>query len=98
MTITEVIKQLETATHPIAKVLHKGENCKVLVLGFKKGMKLKEHAAQVQSKVTVIAGKVIYKQGEQETELHKFDEIDIPINIIHSVEALDDSLCLLTQG
>lgn len=98
MTIKEVLKQLETATHPIAKVLHKGEKGKVLVIGFKKGMKLKEHVAPLSSKLTVISGAVVYKQGEQETELQKFDEIDIPVNIIHSVEALEDSLCLLTQG
>ncbi|MCW3110781.1 MAG: hypothetical protein JWQ09_5287 [Segetibacter sp.] len=98
MTIKQVLEQLETATHPIAKVLHKGENCKVLVLGFKRGMKLKEHVAPLQSKLTVISGKVVYKQGEQETELQKFDEKDIPINITHCVEALEDSLCLLTQG
>jgi quercetin dioxygenase-like cupin family protein len=98
MTIKEVLEQLQTATHPIAKVLHKGENCKVLIIGFKKGMKLKEHKAHLQSKLTVISGTVIYKQGEQESELKKFDEKDIPINITHAVEALEDSLCLLTQG
>ncbi|MDQ6815055.1 MAG: hypothetical protein M3040_15070 [Bacteroidota bacterium] len=43
MTIKEVIEQLETATHPVAKVLHKGDHCTVLIIGFKKGMKLKEH-------------------------------------------------------
>jgi quercetin dioxygenase-like cupin family protein len=98
MIIKEVIKQLETATHPIAKVLHKGGNFKVLVIGFKKGMKLKEHVAPLQSKLTVISGHVVYRQGELKTELQQFDETDIPVNVIHSVEALDDSLCLLTQG
>ena len=98
MTIKEVIEQLDTATAPVAKVLHKGDHFKVLVIGFKKGMKLKEHVAPLQSKLTVISGHVLYRQGEQETELQKFDEINIPVNITHSVEALDDSLCLLTQG
>lgn len=98
MIIKEVIEQLEAATHPVAKVLHKGDYFKVLVIGFKKGMKLKEHVAPLQSKLTVISGKVVYEQGEQKTELQKFDEINIPVNITHSVKALDDSLCLLTQG
>jgi quercetin dioxygenase-like cupin family protein len=98
MTIKEVIEQLETATHPVAKVLHKGSQFKVLIIGFKKGMKLKEHVAPLQSKLTVISGHVVYRQGELETELQQFDETDIPVNVIHSVEALDDSLCLLTQG
>lgn len=98
MTIKEVNKQLETANNPVAKALHKGDNFKVLVIGFKQGMKLKEHQAHLPSKLTVISGKVLYKQHEKETVLDTFDEIDIPVNIPHSVEAIDESLCLLTQG
>ena len=97
-TIKEINEQLKTANHPVAKALHKGDNFKVLVIGFKKGMKLKDHQASLPSKLTVISGKVIYKQSEKEIQVDMFDEIDIPINIIHSVDALEDSLCLLTQG
>ncbi|MEO6219551.1 MAG: hypothetical protein ABIO81_03920 [Ginsengibacter sp.] len=98
MTIKEILKQLETSDHPVAKPLHKGDNFKVLAIGFKKGMKLKDHEAHTPSKLTVIEGKVIYKQSEKEIELQKFDEVEIPVNITHSVEALESSLCLLTQG
>ena len=97
-TIKEINEQLKTANHPVAKALHKGDHFKVLVIGFKKGMKLKDHQANLPSKLTVISGKVVYRQNEKETEAEMFDEINIPINIIHSVEALEDSLCLLTQG
>ena len=98
MTIKEINEQLKTAKHPVAKVLHKGENFKVLCIGFKKGMKLKDHQAKFPSKLTVMSGKVVYRQNEKEIEADMFDEIDIPVNIIHSVEALEDTLCLLTQG
>jgi quercetin dioxygenase-like cupin family protein len=98
MTIKEILKQLETSEYPVAKPLHKGENFKVLVIGFKSGMKLKEHQANLPSKLTVISGKVIYRQEDTATELQKFDEINIPVNITHSVEAMEDSICLLTQG
>lgn len=98
MTIKDVLEQLETATHPVAKPLHKGDNFKVLIIGFKSGMKLKEHTASMPSKLTVILGKVIYKQQGKETELQQYDEIEIPVNIIHFVVAKEDSLCLLTQG
>lgn len=98
MTIKSILEQLETAKHPIAEVLHKGEHFKVLVIGFKAGMKLKDHKANKTSKLTVISGSVIYKESERHITLETFNEIDIPINIIHSVEALEDSLCLLTQG
>ena len=98
MTINEILKQLGTSDHPLAKPLHKGDNFKVLVIGFKSGMKLKDHQAHIPSKLTVISGKAIYKQNEKETELQKFDEIEIPVHIIHSVEAIEDSICLLIQG
>ncbi|HVE61687.1 MAG TPA: hypothetical protein VNA26_07705 [Chitinophagaceae bacterium] len=98
MTIKEVLQQLETAQHPVAKALHKGEHFKVLIIGFKKGMKLKEHEAHLPSKLTVISGQLIYKEGELEVVLKKFDEVDITAHIKHSVEATEDSLCLLTQG
>ena len=98
MTIKEILKQLETSDHPVAKPLHKEDNFKVLVIGFKSGMKLKDHETHIPSKLTVISGKVIYKHHEKETELQKFDEVEIPVNTIHSVEAKADSICLLTQG
>jgi len=98
MTIKEILNQLKTAHDPVAKPIHKGENFKVLAIGFKSGMKLKDHKAGLPSKLTVLSGKVIYRQQEMETQLEKFDEIDIPVEITHSVEAKDDSICLLTQG
>jgi quercetin dioxygenase-like cupin family protein len=98
MVIKDVLEQLETANHPVAKPLHKGDNFKVIVMGFKGGMKLKEHTAPMPSKLAVISGSVIYNQQGKATELQQYDEIEIPVNIIHSVDAKEDSLCLLTQG
>jgi len=98
MILQEIALQLENSTHPVAKALHKGEHFKVLAVGFKKGMLLKEHQAYLPTKLFVIKGKVIYVQGEMETTLSCMDEIEIPVNIVHAVTALEDSLCLLTQG
>ena len=98
MTIKEIIQQLETADHPVAKALHKGDHFKVLVIGFKSGMKLKEHEAHLPSKLTVISGQVIYRESTREVKLNNFDEVEIAVNIRHSVEATEDSICLLTQG
>ena len=97
-TITKIISDLKTASHPIARALHKGEHFKVLMLGFNKGMLLKDHKAHITSKLTVLYGSVIYKKGNKEIKLLQYDEVEIPIEIIHSVEAIEDSLCILTQG
>lgn len=76
----------------------KGENFKVLMLGFNKGMVLKDHKAHIISKLTVLYGNVIYKEGDKETKLLQYDEVEIPVEITHPVEAIEDSLCILTQG
>ena len=98
MVLKEIAEHTEIATHPVARALHKGEHFKVLAIGFKKGMELKEHQAQLPSKLFVLKGEVIYRQNEVSTTLSELDEIEIPVHVLHSVEALADSLCLLTQG
>lgn len=98
MTIKEIKKELKASNHPVAKSLHHGTAFKVLIMGFNKGMILKEHKAHIRSKLTVLEGAVIYKEENRVVELRQYDEVEIPIEITHSVEAIEDSLCVLTQG
>lgn len=98
MTIKEIKEKLKTSNNPVAKSLHQGSGFKTLVMGFNKGMILKEHKAHIKSKLTVLEGSVIYKENNRIVELKQYDEVEIPIEITHSVEALTDSLCILTQG
>jgi quercetin dioxygenase-like cupin family protein len=67
-------------------------------MGFNKGSILKAHKAHIRSKLTVLEGAVIYREVNKEQELKQYDEFEIPIGITHSVEAIEDSLCVLTQG
>lgn len=96
--IKEVLMQLQTSVHPVARVLHKGTDFKVLVLAFKSGMQLKDHKAHIPSILTVFSGAVIYREGNKEITLHQYDEYNIPVEVSHSVEALEDAICLLSQG
>jgi quercetin dioxygenase-like cupin family protein len=98
MTIKKIYQKLEQATNPVAQMLHKGDKSKVLVIGFKKGMILKEHTTDIPSKLTVLLGSVEYVESEQSEFLGMYDEKIIPLGVLHSVIALEDSLCLLTQG
>ncbi len=61
MIIRELFQQLESATNPIAKLMRKGENFKVVAIGFKKGMILKEHTTKLPAKLTILSGNIIYK-------------------------------------
>ncbi|WP_020401840.1 hypothetical protein [Gracilimonas tropica] len=98
MTVQAIKDQLQDAAHPIAKSFHTGDHFKVLLFGFKKGMKLEDHTAHHPTKLLVLEGEVIYHQPKKDVRLKQFDEIDIPAEVEHSVAALDDSLVLLTQG
>ena len=98
MTIQEVKAQLISATHPVARALHKSGHFKVLVIGFNEGMVLKEHKANLPTKLTVLEGKVVYREADKSIALYQYEEVQIPVNIIHEVEAMESSLCLLTQG
>ena len=89
---------LKASSHPVARALHKSDNFKVLMIGFNKGMILKDHRAHIPSKLTVLSGSVVYRENDREVRLAQYEEIEIPIEITHSVEALEDSLCVLTQG
>jgi quercetin dioxygenase-like cupin family protein len=97
-TIQSILSDLKTSSHPVAKALHKGDHFRILMLGFHKGMLLNDHKAHIPSKLTVVNGSVIYKEGDKIVTLQQYDEVEIPVEIIHSVEAIEDSLCILSQG
>lgn len=96
--IKEILIQLESATHPIARAIHKGDHFKVLAIAFKATMVLKDHKAHTPSKLTVLSGSVVYSEGDSEVCLMQYEEYEIPVEVTHSVKALEDAVCLLTQG
>lgn len=98
MIIKELLAELETRENPAAKALYKTEGFKVLVMAFKNGMILKEHKANVPTKLVVLNGKINYKSDSDNIELSQYEEFEIPVHDVHMVIALEDSLCILIQG
>jgi quercetin dioxygenase-like cupin family protein len=98
MIIKELLFQLKSSSYPVAKILQKSEHHKVLIIGFKKGMILKEHKTNFPSKLIVLNGALFYKQNKLHKHLLQYDETDIPVNCLHSVECIEDAICLLAQG
>jgi len=98
MIIPSIKTKLESSSHPIAQALHQNSSFRVLAIAFKKGMVLKTHKAHKTSKLFVLEGAVNYIERDKKTLLKRYEETDIPVEVSHSVEALEDSLCLLTQG
>jgi|SRR6056297_113732 len=98
MTIKEIKEQLKDSDQPVAKPFHVGEKFKVLLFGFKKGMKLEDHKAKHPTKLLVLEGDLMYHIEKKDIRLKQHEEIDIPANVTHSLGALQESLVLLTQG
>lgn len=98
MRFKELLQKLETAENPVAEIIQKTDLSKVLVIGFKKGMILKEHKTDIPAQLLVIKGSVIYNEKNHQDALSLFDMKSIQPDILHSVEAQEDSLCLLFKG
>ncbi len=98
MIIKEAIAELELKDNPVAKLMHTGVAFKVIVLAFKKGMVLREHKTSVPTKLTVLNGSVKYSSDNLIRTIDTYEELEIPLEEIHAIEAIEDSLCLLIQG
>ncbi|WP_346238852.1 hypothetical protein ABDK00_005385 [Niabella insulamsoli] len=98
MILRNLQTELASAKHPVAKALYYENGCRVLCIGFKKAMLMKEHITKQPATLYVLSGEVLYKTATSSQKLGQFDEIQIPIDLPHSVEAIEDSLCLLLQS
>lgn len=98
MIIKQAIAELELKKNPVAKLMHTGVAFKVIVLAFKKGMILKEHKTSVPTKLTVLNGNIKYSSEKLIKTIDTYEELEIPLEENHSIEAIEDSLCLLIQG
>lgn len=98
MTIKIIKKELESAKCPVPRVLKSGDKFKVILIGFKDKMVLDDHKTDIPARLVVLEGKVIYKEGDKTVMLTQYDEVDIPVNVIHSVTALAESLCMVVKG
>lgn len=98
MIIQQLLEKLENSSTPLAQALHKSDHSKALAMVFKKGMRLKEHKAILPSTLVVIKGEVVYKDSSSKITVRLYENCIIPVNVIHEVEATEDSICILMQG
>jgi quercetin dioxygenase-like cupin family protein len=98
MIIEQVREQMPLATGAVVKMLRQGNNYKMIAIGLKKGAVLKEHKTNVPATLIVTEGNVTYNEHERSVNLKSDADFEIPINVLHSLLALEDSICLLIQG
>ncbi len=98
MSLQEILKEVREASKPVTRLVRSGEGYKMMGMAFLKGMELKEHHSTRPAKLIVLKGSIDYTEGTEIKSMSAFDEIEIPVNVKHSVVCNEDSLCLLIQG
>ncbi|MET1056154.1 MAG: hypothetical protein ABWY16_12670 [Pedobacter sp.] len=89
---------MENATDPVVQVFRQNEHFKVITVGFKKGVVLKDHQTSIKTVLLVVKGVVTYREADRSVNLYQYDEYEIPLNVTHSVHATEDSICFLIRG
>ncbi|MFD2146124.1 hypothetical protein [Mucilaginibacter antarcticus] len=98
MILRAIKEELAACDKPVAKIIKSGSNYNLLAVGLKKGVTWQDHKTAMPTKLIVIEGSVIYQENGGKVPLMIYDEFEIPVNIIHSLEAAEDSLCMLIRG
>lgn len=76
--------------------LRKGEGMSVVLLVMGAGDRLEEHAAPGPISLTVREGRVRFSTPEEEVEAGPETLLACDAGVRHSVEALEDAICVLT--
>ena len=97
-TINDIKEELYDSDRPIARAIHKTVNSSSICVGFKKGMRLKEHKTHKPTTLLVLYGAISYEQGTDSKTCKQYDQHEIPISILHAVTALEDSMIVLMMG
>jgi len=97
-TIESVLLKLKSSDGPVTEMLHQNNGFKVIMLGLNVNVLLPDHVTKIPTKLTVLKGSVVYRDANGNTPLFQYDELNIPVDQVHSVRAIRPSLCLLTIG
>ncbi len=97
MMINELLDKLKKSETPVSKIIENNECGKIILLAFKKDMILKEHKTNTPAKLLIIKGEVIYTENKHNKTLKIYDSIEIPVDVLHSVKAIKDSICILIK-
>ncbi len=81
----------------LSRVLYKDERLRLVVFAFDAGQELTEHTAAVPAVIQVVAGRVRLTLGADELTAGPGAWVHLPARLPHSVEALEQSVMLLTM-
>ncbi|MFZ1497954.1 MAG: hypothetical protein WAS72_12910 [Saprospiraceae bacterium] len=96
MILQEINQNLQISDKPVTKVLIKNDKTRLLAIGLKKGVEMANHKAPSFARIYVIKGRIKYISDTNNVELSYLDEHEIPLEEVHRVVGLENSIFLLT--
>lgn len=69
----------------------------VIAIGLKKGQVLKKHITPIPALLVVLKGRIAFDMDNQVTELPVHSTFEIPVNTLHEVTGLEESLFMVIK-
>ena len=85
------------ADNPVFKPIDDHENYRRVLICLKKGQILSNHKSPVDYSMQSISGKTLFYEGQVTHELTPGWITNIEKNLMHKIEAAEDSVLLMTQ-
>ena len=96
--LTEISEAISESDKPVIKQIYSKNGQKMLAIGLRKGVIFPEHIAPSKAKLIVVQGQIEFIIASDHKKLECFDSYDIPQEVKHSVEGVEDAIFLLLLG
>jgi quercetin dioxygenase-like cupin family protein len=95
MVITEALQLSDVK--PAVLQIKNTEKSNVIAIGLKKDQVLKKHISPIPALLVVLKGSIIFEMEGSRTELKEFSTFEIPVNVLHEVTGITDSIFLVIK-
>jgi len=95
MVITEALQLSDEK--PVVLQIKNTEKSNVIAIGLKKDQVLKKHLSPIPALLVVLTGSVIFDIEGKRIELPQFSTYEIPVNVLHEVTGLNESIILVIK-
>lgn len=86
-----------TAEKPAVLQVKNTVKSNVLAIGLKKAQALKKHLSPIPALLIVMKGKILFEIEGNVVPLSQFDTFEIPVNVLHEVTAVEESIFIVIK-
>lgn len=86
-----------TDEKPAVLQIKNSDKSQVIVIGLKKDQVLKRHLSPIPALLVVMKGQIDFEMNGNVTSLSAFDTFEIPVNVLHEVTSVEESIFLIMK-